>query len=87
VSARPQPLPVQHYVIQGDAARLDLMARHGAYVEIGEPGQSFYGWVYFDREAETPWRAGFQVNGAQATQESFDDMREGFDWVVAGMPS
>lgn len=86
MSALPRelPAPVQHYATQGDVARLALLEKHGAYLEIGAPGDAFYGWVYFDKGQ---WFAGYSINKAQATQRRFEDMREGFDWVVAGMPA
>lgn len=77
----------QHYIVQGDAARLDLMEKHGAYIEFGAANQPFYGWAYFQEGAIRPWRAGFSINGTQPLQRNFDDMREALDWVVSRMPA
>jgi hypothetical protein len=78
------PLPVQHYATQGDVARLDLLAKLGAYLEIGAPLEAFYGYVYFE---QGKWRAGYSINRALPITKNFEDMREGFDWVVAAVPA
>jgi hypothetical protein len=83
------PLPTQHYLLQSDAARLDLMQQHAAYVEIGRGGPDGGGYVYLETEEDEGfdpdrrWLGG--ICGKPACEERFETMREALDWVVVGI--
>jgi hypothetical protein len=77
-----QRLQRAHYPTQGDVARMDLLQKHSACIEVGR------GYVWFDKD-EKKWTGGIAAEkpGAPYLEQTFDDMRDALDWMFARLPS
>jgi hypothetical protein len=77
-----QRLQRTHYPTQGDVARMALLAKHAAYIEVGR------GYVYFNKD-EKKWLGGISAEkpGGPYLEQTFDDMTDAIDWMFARLPS